>query len=423
MRAWLTAVSAAALLVGAAAWSAVAMRAVVFRGTATVKAGDSDRENTPVYADVKLPEALAGKDVEELSASMWLARRARRTSRRAWHAQVARPEGLPEDTVRAWWILPAGEAGAETQLGLTVYTAGGLERPPEVASFAWQDTPGDHLDLLYEGRPVLRYMYAFDPENMEQTKKPFHHVFSPDGQRLITKGPGGKYSHHRGLFIGWNRTEYDGKRADFWHCTNGVHQRHVEFLEQTAGRVFARSAMRINWNDAEGEPVVEEQRTVTVFQQPQPWILIEFVSTLTSKRGTVKLNGDLHHAGFQFRADNEVTTREAETNYIFPTDEMKTAELPKEPWVAMSFALGDERFTVLHMNHTDNPAETTYSDTERRYGRFGAFFTHDLKADEPLTVKYRLMVHQGAEPPSAEALHQRYMDFVDPPEVVVAPAE
>jgi len=247
-------------------------------------------------------------------------------------------------------------------------------------------------------------------------------VFSPDGKRLITKGPGGKYPHHRGIFIGWNSTEYDGKKADFWHCGGGVHSRHDGFVENVAGPVMARSVMKVNWNDAEGEPVVVEQRELSVFRQPGPFSLIEFVSTLRSARGVVQLGGNLHHAGIQFRADNEVVSREDETSYVFPTDGMKTAELPNEPWVAMSFALGDERYAVCQMNHTDNPAETTYSDTERKYGRFGAFFTHELKPGEPLTVKYRFLVHQGADPPSAELLHARYLDFVSPPKVTVAGA-
>lgn len=384
-----------------------------YRARVTVAAGDSDRANTPVCVDVPVPSALARAELSSLRAYLLPADRARPVV-----GQVERPSGVGDNTLRVWWLLPACKAGEEPSFTLVIAPADRMSVP----RFTWQDEPDDHLDLLFEDRPVVRYMYAFDPEDLENTKKTFHHVFSPDGERLITKGPGGKYPHHRGIFIGWNKTEYDGNRADFWHCPKGIHLRNTGFVENIAGPVLARSVMRVSWNDAEGVPVVVEQREITVFRQPGPFSLIEFVSTLRSRRGVVQLNGDLHHSGIQFRADNEVVGREDETHYIFPTDRMKSAELPKEPWVAMSFALGDERYTVCQMNHTENPAETTYSDTERQYGRFGAFFTHELKPGEILTVKYRFLVHQGTEPPSPELFHARYLDFVGPPKVTVASA-
>jgi hypothetical protein len=384
-----------------------------YRARVTVAAGESDRTDTPVCVDVTVPSALAKAELSSLRAYLLPDDRARPVV-----GQVERSPGGGDNALRVWWLLPACKAGEQPKFALAIAPA---DRMP-VARFTWQDEPDDHLDLLFDGRPALRYMYKFDPEDLETTKKTFHHVFSPDGEQLITKGAGGRYPHHRGIFIGWNKTEYDGKRNDFWHCTGGVHSRHDGFVANVAGPVLGRCVMQVNWNDAEGAPVVTEQRELSVFRQPGPFSLIEFVSTLRSARGVIQLNGDMHHAGIQFRAANEVNDRQDETHYVFPRDEMKTAELPEEPWVAMSYALGEERYTVCHMNHTDNPAETTYSDTERKYGRFGAFFTHELKPDEPLTVKYRFLVHQGNEPPSPELLHARYLDFVRPPQVTVAPA-
>ena len=42
--------------------------------------------------------------------------------------------------------------------------------------------------------------------------------------RPITKGPGGRYTHHRGIYFGFNKTAY----GDFWHCPD-VSQRHESF--------------------------------------------------------------------------------------------------------------------------------------------------------------------------------------------------
>src|SRR5262249_8671139 len=78
--------------------------------------------------------------------------------------------------------------------------------------FVWRDTKGEHADLLYAGRPVMRYMYrAYDkssPQARDKTYKVFHHLFDPAGKRLVTNGGQTDenitnpkkllYPHHRG---------------------------------------------------------------------------------------------------------------------------------------------------------------------------------------------------------------------------------
>jgi len=75
------------------------------------------------------------------------------------------------------------------------------------AGFSLRDQPGEHLDVLSNGKTLARYMYAHDPSTKESrtvTYKPYLHVFDKDGAVPITKGPGGLFPHHRGIFVGWN---------------------------------------------------------------------------------------------------------------------------------------------------------------------------------------------------------------------------
>ncbi|NDE98604.1 MAG: hypothetical protein EB034_10040, partial [Verrucomicrobia bacterium] len=77
--------------------------------------------------------------------------------------------------------------------------------------YAFADTAGKHLDVTFGGKPLVRFMYAYDPstkESLHDTYKPYLHVFAPDGDQLITKGPGGQFTHHRGIFIGWNKITF-----------------------------------------------------------------------------------------------------------------------------------------------------------------------------------------------------------------------
>ena len=95
------------------------------------------------------------------------------------------------------------------------------------AAFKWVDTQDKHTDLQFKGKNIARYVYeAMDPKNRERTYKPFHHVYDKDGKGFLTKGPGGKYTHHRGIYFGFSKCSAqnkDGKKVsvDTWHCKRG----------------------------------------------------------------------------------------------------------------------------------------------------------------------------------------------------------
>ena len=102
--------------------------------------------------------------------------------------------------------------------------------------FKWVSGEGQ-TDLLYNGKKVIRAMHLpYDTANVHDTYKVFHHVFRSDGERLLTKGPGGKFTHHRGIFYGYARISYDGRKGtvDSWHCKNGAHIKYLETTAQTA---------------------------------------------------------------------------------------------------------------------------------------------------------------------------------------------
>jgi len=292
----------------------------------------------------------------------------------------------------------------------------GIAPAPE---FAWIDSSGEHLDLLLGGKKVLRYVYAFDPSTEESriaTYKPFHHVFDEKGENLLTNGPGpgpaSLYPHHRGIFIGWNKTGFGGKSYDFWHLPNVV-QKHEKFLELETGADTARAKSLIHWNIIDGPTVISEEREVVVFRRPEPTVLLlEFRTRLTAVEGDVMLDGDPEHGGFQYRPHNDVAEAEADgkAQYLFHADGVDPRQDKNLPWVAMSYPLNGRTYSVQHMNHRDNPGPTVYS-AYRDYGRFGAFFKRALAKGETLDLCYRILVMEGAMPPREE-LARNHADFV-----------
>ena len=296
-------------------------------------------------------------------------------------------------------------------------------------SFQWVDKKGIHLDLKYGERPVIRYQYeAIDestPERRHDTYKPFHHVFDWAGKDFITKGPGGKYPHHRGIYYGFSRCSYtdnEGKtfsKIDTWHCKK-AHQIHRKLVKQEADEKGASMTSTIGWIGNEGVEFASENRTLS-FRFENDQLVVDFHSVLTPLFPKVAVDGDPQHAGFQFRATNEVsTTTSKKTYYIRPgtgkaemgktinwsakNDDESTRDLP---WKAMSFLTGEDRYTVLYLDSPTNPKPARFS--ERDYGRFGSYFVKELTPESPLEVNYRLVIQKGEMTvEEIEALHQAW---------------
>lgn len=274
-----------------------------------------------------------------------------------------------------------------------------------------KDTEGEHLDVVSAGKVLVRYMYQHDTssgKHHHDTYKPYLHVFNPDGSRPITKGAGGRYTHHRGIFIGWNKIQFDGKSYDRWHMRDGdiVHRK---FLRQSSEGRNASFTSMTQWLDEKDKSFLDEERTmaVTVPKAGPDRLVIDFQSKLNAKYGAVILNGDPEHAGVHYRAADEVERKA--TVFTFPEGVTDVREEQDLPWIAQTYMLDGETHSVVQMNHPSNPKQTRHS-AYRDYGRFGSFFEQQIPAGESLTINYRFLVFDG-ELPDLEVISKAYEDY------------
>jgi len=296
------------------------------------------------------------------------------------------------------------------------------------AGFGFKDTKGEHLDVLLDGKVVGRYMYAHDTSTKERahdTYKPYLHVFDAEGNAPITKGPGGQFTHHRGIYIGWNKMSFEGKSYDRWHMKGGD-QVHQKFGEQKAAADSASFTSHVLWQaDKPDRALIEEERTMTFRKAGPGRLIIDFTSKLTAPNGEVKLDGDPEHAGIHFRPANEVDTSAGV--YTYPKDKADAHKDTDYPWVGQTFTLNGKKHSVVEMSHPSNPTGTRWS-AYRNYGRFGAFPTATINKGESLTVKYRFVIADG-ELPAIGAIQKSYDEFAGAttpspvPATTVKPAE
>ena len=312
------------------------------------------------------------------------------------------------------FVLPKLKAGETVTVAPT--TLNYVVLPPHFKFTEERD--GTEL-LTFDGRKVVQYFKL--PHNAEDhyyTFKPFHNVYDPaKGETMLTNSSaktekeGGLFPHHRGLFFGFNKITYGDKQsADIWHGTDKVFSQHDKALATEAGEVFGRERDLISWHGKDGAVFATEERDVTAYTVPGG-TLIDWCTVLSTKLDKVRLDGDPQHAGFHFRANQEVAKNgEKNTYYLRPDGKGKNGDTrnwdasPKAtplkdprtvnlPWNACSFVTDGKRYTVLRINHPDNPKETRGS--ERDYGRFGDYFEYALSPEKPLKLKYRVWVQEG----------------------------
>lgn len=272
------------------------------------------------------------------------------------------------------------------------------------SSFSFEDKNPELSQVSLDGKPVLQFVHPILKEGKEReaSYKPFHHLFDNSGA-MVTKGAGGQFTHHRGIFLGFSKVTYGGNiKVDIWHCKDDTHQAFEKVLLRESGPVLASEKDQIAWNGKNKETFAVEERQLIVYKVPGGQ-LVEFQSVVRTTNGPVSLDGDPQHAGFHFRAANEVSEKTSkETIYLRPDGEDKPGasrnwpDLKTHvnlPWNAMSFVLKDKRYTALYLDNPANPKEARFS--ERPYGRFGSYFVTEITKEKPLKLKYQIWLQDG----------------------------
>jgi hypothetical protein len=415
-----------------------------------VKGGKQGLENVPLtiplsvpkeYADLTEPIVVISKDVNRKGAIGQLTSPGIMTD-----GVKPTKEGFVRRDLHV--VLPVIAANDTRELVVHLKSL-----PKQMVNFGWIEKKGEYADLaeiwkkkgeIEKVIPVLRYMdRPYDNSSKdarEKSYKVFHHLYDPAGKRFVTNGgftdDGATdpkkllYPHHRGICYGFMKCAYGPglkKKADTWHCTGDAHIAHEKTEAAESGPVLGRHRVLIGWHGEKNERFAEEERELTVYKLPGG-TLVEFASRLITTGGPVKIDGDPQHAGFQFRAANEVADKKqaAQTYYLRPDGKGKLGDTrnwdPKTkkgpvdlPWDVLSFVLDNQRYSVCYMNHPQNPKESRFS--ERDYGRFGCYFEHDLTEKTPLVVHYRLWLQNGEMTQAqAEALAAA---FAAPPRTMV----
>lgn len=234
--------------------------------------------------------------------------------------------------------------------------------------------------------------------------------------------------HHKSMWVAHG--EVNG--SDNWSELEGhAVQRHREFLEKAAGPVFARVTALNDWLNNEGTKVLEEERSITVYNLSDLSRVIDLSVSFRATEGDVDF-GDTKEGGIcSIRVATSMDGNKGGliTNAYGGVTEVENWG-KRAAWCDYS---GDVSGRTVGISIFDNPSNFRYPTYwhVRDYGLMTANpfalsayrndkscdGSHVVKAGETFAFSYRVFIHGGDA--SAANVGERYHGYINPPVVEV----
>ena len=267
------------------------------------------------------------------------------------------------------------------------------------------------------GKPFTTYHYA-DDIGRPYTRPYFFPVLATDGTGVTSDQltGGGDHPHHRSLWV----AQGDVNGADQWSFTSKTppKQRNLGF-DKVEGDTIQQ---RLAWEGKEGQPILNETRTVRFFAWPDGTRGMDFTLAFTPVDGDVTF-GDTKEAGLvAVRVAKSIAAKPMLTNSAGGAGEKQVWGKPAE-WCDLSGQIDGKPYGVAVFDHPENPRHpgTWHA---RDYGLLAAniFGLHEFDPKLPkgagdfkiekgktVTFRYRVVIHEGDA--AAAKLNEKYKDF------------
>ena len=282
----------------------------------------------------------------------------------------------------------------------------GQAAPGEKGSFTF--TPDEYGTVLKtpDGRTVFRYMTK-KPADTKLTANSVCCLFpvkTPSGEDVVEFAPV-DHPHHRGVFLTWHAMQ--GKKpADFWGWGEWaptkdrvIQNRGLKLLKASAKQatILAQNA----WV-AEGETMIKEATTIAAREAKGAYVIdLDFRLTPTS-------DVTLRQTAFgglcvKSRKDGKAAYFDANGEVKLPAPHhlKPESDWPAAPWYDYTIQL-DSGKTVgaAVLDHPGNPPSTWHNlaPIAMLNPCIVAPGPVTLKANQPLQLRYRLVVHDGPTP-------------------------
>jgi hypothetical protein len=289
----------------------------------------------------------------------------------------------------------------------------------------------DGIRFTVAGTPVISYRKQTNELPAPDIKPIFrrggyiHPVHTPSGE-VVTDDYPRDHLHHHGVWFAWTKTEFEGRRPDFWNMGDGTGTVEFEALDGTqVGPVFAGLKARHRYVDS-GAPapktVLNETWEIAVYalgEAEKPYRMFDLVSTQSCATQAPLLLPEYHYGGVGVRGRGEWNGKE---NCYFLTSEGKdrsNGHGTRARWCHIGGRVGNKLAGIAILCHPSNfraPQPMRIHPTEPFFCYAPSQLGHwEIAPGKPYVSRYRFIVSDG--PPDRAELDRLWNDYADPPRV------
>jgi hypothetical protein len=288
------------------------------------------------------------------------------------------------------------------------------------------------ITVVDHGKKVFTYQGKETPLPRSNIKPTFkrggyiHPLYTPGGV-LATDDYAPNHLHHHGIWFPWTKTEFEGRKPDFWNMGEGTGK--VEFArfgERWSGPVHAGFQAEHRFVDLSANPpkaALAETWTVTAYHVPaENLFLFDLVSTQRCASASPLILPKYYYGGLGFRG-NWAWNGAKNTEFLTSngeTDRVKGNET-RANWCSIGGQVNGQFAGVTIFCHPDNfrapqpmrlhPTEPFFCYAPSQEGDW------KIEPGKPYVSRYRFAVSDGR--PDKSKLDQIWNAYAHPPKVTI----
>ena len=267
---------------------------------------------------------------------------------------------------------------------------------------------GDNIVFLEEKDTILVYQAsAKSLAGKFERVNYIHPLYSLDGDILTQDFPK-DHLHHRGIFWAWHQIYIgDKSMGDGWELKDMHWQvRTIEFVQQADGA----SGIKVNvdwlspkWTEETGleVPFIMEETRITARPKKKNHRFIDVEVKLFALEPDVSLGGSEDEKGYGGFSPRFVLPEDVSFTGPGGNVEPKNTPVKSEGWIDVSGTFGEsqKKTGVAIFAHPDNPGFPNPWILRKKASMQNAVYPYPgrrpvvLLRDEPLVLRYRLVVH------------------------------
>lgn len=289
---------------------------------------------------------------------------------------------------------------------------------------------GTKVKFSLGGKAVFDYQAEPGELPREDIKKSYirggyiQSVWSPSG-RLVTDNFPPNHIHHHGIWFPWTKTEFEGRKPDFWNM--GSETGRVEFVSLNdfhGGPVFGGFTAHHNFVDLMAEPdktALKELFEVRLFNAGNGAWIFDLLSVQKCATDSPLKLPKYHYGGLGIRGHRDWNGA-GKTQFLTSEGiEGTKANETRGNWAWMGGLVDQMTTGIAVLGHPNNfrapqpfrahPSEPFLCLAPSQLGDW------EIKPSEDYISRYRFIIRDGA--PDKDELNRLWNDYAHPPKVTV----